>query len=222
MQTNMKKRLAVVSGIIVIVVIVVAAIVAGGSAAKTLTVAEAATGNYAGDKVQVAGNVVTGSFTIEVGQASFSIYDPEDGTTSELAVRYEGAVSSTFGNEVSAICTGRMDESGVLLATELVTKCPSKYESGVDALTVTQVFDYGEKIYDKPVKVLAFLAPGSLTTPGQAVRFSLVDEASSTVFLQVQFDGAIPDAVTDGMQLVVTGNMSADGIYHATDVAIAK
>ena len=221
MQTNMRKRLAVASGIIVIVIIVVAAIVAGGTAAKTLTVAEAATGDYAGDKVQVAGNVVTGSFTIEVGQAVFSIYDPDDGTASKLAVRYEGAVSSTFGNEVSAIVTGRMDDSGVLQATELVTKCPSKYESGVDALSVAQAIDYGEKIYDKPVKILAFLAPGSLTTPGQAVRFALVDDASSTVFLQVHYDGAIPDAVTDGTQLVVTGNMTADGIYHATDVAIA-
>ncbi|MBQ3386215.1 MAG: cytochrome c maturation protein CcmE, partial [Eggerthellaceae bacterium] len=77
MQKNMKRRLAVVSGVIVIVVIAVLAIVAGGTAAKSLTVAEAATGEHSGQKVQVAGNVVTDSFTIEVGKVVFSIYDPD-------------------------------------------------------------------------------------------------------------------------------------------------
>ena len=115
MQKNMKRRLAVVSGVIVIVVIVVLAIVAGGTAAKSLTVAEAATGEHSGKKVQVAGNVVTDSFTIQVGKIVFSIYDPEDNTGAQVHVTYEGAVSATFGNEVSAIVTGRMGEGGELL-----------------------------------------------------------------------------------------------------------
>lgn len=221
MQKNMKKRLAVVSGVIVLVVIVVLAIVAGGTAARNLTVAQAATGEYAGDKVQVAGNVTTGSFTMGVGQVTFSIYDPDDTSGAQLSVRYEGAVSSTFGNEVSAIVTGRMDENGCLQATELVTKCPSKYESGVDALTVAKVFEYGDKILNKPIKVMAYLVPDSLTTPGKAVRLAVSDGEGQQA-LEVQFDGAIPDAVTDGMALVITGNMAGDGIFHATDVALSK
>ena len=223
MRKNMKKRLFVVSGIIVVVVIVVLAIVAGGSAAKSLTVAQATSGNHAGEKVQVSGNVVTDSFTIEVGKATFAIYDPEDTTGARLRVTYEGAVSSTFGNEVSAIVTGRMTETGELLATELVTKCPSKYESGVDALTVAQILSYGEQVYGKPVKVAARLAVGTLTTPGKSVRFSLTDDATGSAagtLLDVQFDGALPDAVSDGISLVVTGSMGADGIFRATDVGL--
>ena len=140
---------------------------------------------------------------------------------SQLHVTYEGAVSATFGNEVSAIVTGRMGEGDELLATELVTKCPSKYESGVDALTVAQIISYGEQVYGKPVKVAAYLAPNTLTVPGKAVRFSVADEATAgATTLDVRFDGALPDAIADGMMLVLTGSMSADGIFHATDVAL--
>ena len=133
---------------------------------------------------------------------------------------FEGAVSSTFGNDVSAIVTGRMDDDGVLRATELVTKCPSKYESGVDALTVERLLAYGTQILDKPVKVAALLQAGSLTTPGQAVRFVLADSTAAATALQVQFDGALSDEVADGRALVVTGSLGADGIFHATDVAL--
>ena len=225
MRKNMKKRLFVVSGIIVVVVIVVLAIVAGGSAAKSLTVAEAASGTHAGEKVQVSGNVVTDSFTIEVGKAVFSLYDPADPTGAKLRVTYEGAVSSTFGNEVSAIVTGRMTEAGELLATELVTKCPSKYESGVDALTVDQILSYGEQVYGKPVKVTGQLAAATLTTPGKAVRFCLTNDpnghaAGDWAMLDVQYDGALSDGIADGVTLVVTGSMGEDGRFHATDVAL--
>ena len=219
---NMKRRVVVVSGIIVLVVIVVLAIVAGGSAAKSITVAEAASGGFAGKKVQVAGNVVPGSFSITEHAVTFSVYDPDDPKGSAtLPVAYDGAVSATFGNDVAAIVTGLMDADGTLYATQLVTKCPSKYESGVDALTVARVLEYGGQIVDKPVKVAAVLVPGSLTVPGGAVRFVLADDASAATILKVQYDGAIPDAVTDGTPLIVTGSLGADGVFHATDVALS-
>lgn len=216
----MKKRLVVVSGVIALVVIIVLAVVSAGGAARSITVAQAASGTFAGDKVQVSGQVATGSFTLEQGGVNFALYDTADPTGARVQVRYEGTISATFGNEVSAIVTGRMGEDGVLYATTLVTKCPSKYESGVDALTVAQIKDYGSQIADKPVKVVALLAPSTLTTPGAAVRFSVCDEAAPTVLLDVQFDGALSDEVRDNIKLVVTGSMGADGIFHATDVAL--
>ena len=45
---------------------------------------------------------------------------------------YQGAASSTFGDDVTAICTGRVGDDGVLRCSELVTKCPSKYEGAGD------------------------------------------------------------------------------------------
>lgn len=58
----------------------------------------------------------------------FSIYDPEGDPNTQLEVEYKGAASSTFGNDVVAICTGRLDDAGTLQCAELITKCPSKYE----------------------------------------------------------------------------------------------
>lgn len=71
----------------------------------------------------------------------------------QLEVRYDGAASSTFGNDVTAICTGKINDAGVLECSELVTKCPSKYENADSALTVEQLLGYGESVYGKVVKV---------------------------------------------------------------------
>ena len=115
--------------------VVILAVVGGTSSAKTVSVAEAATGSYADQKIQVSGNVVENSFATEGNVLTFDIYDPNGDITQQLRVRFEGGVSATFGNDVTAICTGKVGEDGVLNASELVTKCPSKYENATNALT---------------------------------------------------------------------------------------
>ena len=221
MKAKQKRRMFAVGGVIVVVVILVLAIVAGGSAARTLTVAEAASGDYSGDKVQVSGQVVTGSFELTPELASFSIYDGEADpkAATPLKIEFRGAVSSTFGNGVTAIVTGRLDEAGVLQATELVTKCPSKYESGTDALSVEQLISYGAQVQDKPVRVSAVMVSGSLVGPGAAVRFSAADEAGATPVLPVQFDGAIPDEAMTS-RIILTGSIGTDGVFVCTALAM--
>lgn len=221
MNRKMKRRLAVVSGVVVVVVIVVAAIVAGGQAARSITIAQALSGDYTSQKVQVTGNVVTGSFSLTSDSAAFWLYDEEADEDAEhpLQVVYHGSVSATFGNGVQAIATGRLDDHGVLQATELVTKCPSKYESGTDALTVAQLIGYGDQVIDKPVKVRAQVV-GSLALPGAALRFQVADDASSTPTLGVNFDGALPDVFASGSEVVLTGSIAVDGVFYATDVAL--
>lgn len=132
MNKKMRKRLAVVSAAVVITLAIVLGVVGEGTSSKSVSVMEAASGNFVGQKVQVSGNVVENSFVAEGDVLSFSIYDPEGDSEAQLEVRYAGAASSTFGNDVTAICTGRLGDDGVLQATELITKCPSKYE-GADA-----------------------------------------------------------------------------------------
>jgi D-alanyl-D-alanine carboxypeptidase len=69
-----------------------------------------------------------------------------------------------FENDVTAICTGKKGKDGVLVCSELVTKCPSKYESDEDALSIADLLDYGFSEYtvkklslpknaEKPVKI---------------------------------------------------------------------
>ena len=220
MNSKTKRRLVAVTGIIVIVLIAVLAVVGGNSAARTVSVAEAA--ELSGDaKIQVTGNVVENSFSIDGDILRFSVYDPEADPSAEtrLDVRYDGGVSATFGNDVTAICTGKKDSDGVLVCSELVTKCPSKYESGVDALSVADLLGYGAKIVGKTVKVEGVVKAGSLDGVDADVRF-VISDGGSPAELSVKYAGALSDDVVEGAHVVLTGSMEASDLFAATNVAL--
>lgn len=219
MNAKMKKRMIAVSGVIVIVLILVLAFVGGNTAATTMSIAEAAENPQAGQKVQVSGNVVQDSFSTSNDVLTFKIYDPEGDPSTQLEVRYDGAASSTFGNDVTAICTGKINDAGVLECSELVTKCPSKYENADSALTVEQLLGYGESVYGNVVKVAGSVGAGSLKAAGQGDRFILVD-AETGDSMPVVFEGALSDGIADGSAVVLTGSLGADGKFAATDVAL--
>ena len=219
MNAKMKKRMIAVSGVIIIVLILVLAFVGGNTAATTMSIAEAAENPQAGQKVQVSGNVVQDSFSTSNDVLTFKIYDPECDPATQLEVRYDGAASSTFGNDVTAICTGKINDAGVLECSELVTKCPSKYENADSALTVEQLLGYGESVYGNVVKVAGSVGAGSLKAAGQGDRFILVD-AETGEAMPVVFEGALSDEVSDGSAVVLTGSLGADGKFAATDVAL--
>ena len=219
MNAKMKKRMIAVSGVIVIVLILVLAFVGGNTAATTMSIAEAAENPQAGQKVQVSGNVVQDSFSTSNDVLTFKIYDPEGDPATQLEVRYDGAASSTFGNDVTAICTGKINDAGVLECSELVTKCPSKYENADSALTVEQLLGYGESVYGNVVKVAGSVGAGSLKAAGQGDRFILVD-AETGDSMPVVFEGALSDGIADRSAVVLTGSLGADGKFAATDVAL--
>ena len=195
MNAKMKKRMIAVSGVIIIVLILVLAFVGGNTAATTMSIAEAAENPQAGQKVQVSGNVVQDSFSTSNDVLTFKIYDPEGDPATQLEVRYDGA------------------------ASELVTKCPSKYENADSALTVEQLLGYGESVYGNVVKVAGSVGAGSLKAAGQGDRFILVD-AETGEAMPVVFEGALSDEVSDGSAVVLTGSLGADGKFAATDVAL--
>lgn len=219
MNTKTKRRMVVVTGIIVIVLVVILAVVGGSSSAKSVSIADAASGNMADQKIQVTGNVVENSFETKDNVLTFAIFDPNGDPSQHLNVRYDGGVSATFGNDVTAICTGKIGDDGVLHASELVTKCPSKYENATDALGVTQLLSYGEEVVDKPVKVTGIVKTGTLTAAGGGDRFVLVD-AEGGEELAVLFEDALSDEIKDGSALVLTGSLNAEGKFTATNVAL--
>ena len=153
MNTKTKRRMGMVTGIIVIVLIVILAVVGGASSAKAVTVADAVTGDFADQKIQVTGNVVENSFETNDNVLTFSIYDPDGDPSQELRVRYDGGVSATFGNDVTAICTGKIGEDGVLHASELVTKCPIKgneYQRNQrDQISCGKLLQWGQRYHRK-------------------------------------------------------------------------
>ncbi len=220
MNAKLKKRMIVVSGIIVVVLILVLAFVGGNTAAQTVKVGDVVgNSSFAGQKVQVSGNVVPGSFSTVDDVLTFSIYDPDAGETDQLVVRYDGAASSTFGNDVTAICTGRIGDDGTLSASELVTKCPSKYENAEEALTISQLLGYGDSVLDKPVKVAGAIKAGTLAPAGQGERMVIVDGESGDE-LAIVYEGALSDEAVEGATVVLTGSIGGDGRFTATDVAL--
>ncbi len=222
MNTKTKRRLVVVTGIVIMVLVIVLAVVGGSGAAKNITVADAASGKFAGERVQVTGMVADDSFALEDGTLAFDIYDPEGDHNVVLYVEYSGASSSTFGNGITAICTGVLsDDSSKLVATEMITKCPSKYESAADVLSIERLLDYGQGIVGKPVKILGTLEAGSLKPVGSAEeRFVLIDADGASSHVSVLYDGALSNEVKDNTQLVVSGALTEDGVFMATEVAL--
>lgn len=218
MNTKTKKRLILVSGVIIIVLIVVLAFVGGNTAAKTISVGEAVDGVYEDQKVQVSGNVVDNSFETTGNTLTFDIYDPEGDASKQLHVSFEGGVSATFGNDVVAICTGKI-ENGVLHASELVTKCPSKYESASNALTVERLLEYGSEVYDKPVKIIGEVKADTLKPAGQGDRFVLLGE-EGTEEIPVEFDGALSEEIQEGTTVIVSGSLGSNLKFIATSVAL--
>lgn len=219
MNTKTKRRMIAVTGVIVIVVIILLAVVGGNSAAKTVTVAEAVQPDMQNKKIEVTGNVVENSFTFDDDGLTFSIFDPDGDPSTQLTVRYEGGVSATFGNDVTAICTGRVNSDGVLECSELVTKCPSKYENATDALSISQLLGYDDSIIDKPVKVTGTVLDGTVASVDSDVRFVIVD-ADTNEELSVIYDGALSDDVKGGATVVLTGSLTSDRAFSATDVAL--
>jgi cytochrome c-type biogenesis protein CcmE len=244
-NSRLKRRLVVVTGAIVIVIVVVLAIVSSTTASHTISVAQAASGSYNGSKVQVTGKVVDNSFVIEGDVLSFLISEDADAAgaggadatgasgsngansssfaPAQLKVIYDRGVSATFGNQVTAICTGTINEQGVLICTELVTQCPSKYENAATALGVSQLLDYGSDIFDKPVKVTGTIKAGTLGPVGQASRFVLVDATGGTGEareLPISYDGALSADIKDGATVVLTGSLLSLREFEATEVAL--
>ena len=220
MNSKLRRRLIVVTGVIIIVIIVVLAIVQGATGARTVSVAEAASGDFAGRRIQVSGKVVDNSYEITDNILTFAIYD-EAAPLTQLWVRYDGALSATFGNQVTAICTGTMSGDGILDCYTLVTQCPSKYESATDALSVSRLLAYGPEAVDVTVKVSGSVKDKSLQPAGSTTRLVLVDLKTGEE-LPIHFNGGLASEIKDGSTLVITGSLDRQGLFLATDVSLEE
>lgn len=91
------------------------------------------TAEKSGRTAQVAGKWVKAKgqeYNADVNEFRFTMAD-EQGV--EMPVVLHGAKPNNFEMSVSVVATGRI-EDGALHATNILTKCPSKYESGGDVL----------------------------------------------------------------------------------------
>ena len=233
MNARLKRRLLAVTAVVIVVFIVMLAVVTAGTTARSVSVAEVLAGDVTeGERVEVTGIVTDDSYSMDGTTATFAITDDDsdstaaDGSTAEaLTVTYDGAISATFGSGITAICTGVLGSDGVLEASELVTKCPSKYEDSSDSLTIAELLAYGDDIVSTTVKVSGTVTSDGIAGADEAVRFTLTDstdDSTESATLDVAYDGALPDGAAAGATLVVTGSLSAYGTFEAPDVALGE
>ncbi len=77
-------------------------------------------------KVRVSGKVVPGSIRNEIdGSLEFTIADGEE----TLDVKYKGIVPDIFKDDIEAVVEGLYTPDNVFVASLLLAKCPTKYES---------------------------------------------------------------------------------------------
>ena len=213
MNKKAKRRLVVTGGIVAIAMLVIVAIAGSGGAASSLTVGDLLTGDYAGKKVQVTGSVVDGSIETDGTAVRFAI-TPEEGDGSETVdVVYEGALPATFGSGVVAICTGTVDDSHMLKCTEMVTKCPSKYESAEGSLTVKGLIDQADTMMFEDTKVCGYIQ-GEVNDASADYRFVIESQGAA---LKVVYDGGLDEQIADGVAVVISGHLDSDGVFVATE-----
>ncbi|KAB2845615.1 MAG: cytochrome c maturation protein CcmE [Melioribacteraceae bacterium] len=73
------------------------------------------------------------NYEIDRERNLFSFY-MEDYNGTEIRVVYKGAIPNNFESATSVVVTGKYNsENGYFMASDILTKCPSKYEEQFDA-----------------------------------------------------------------------------------------
>lgn len=104
-------------------------------------------GAVLGDSIQYDAQTLTLKFTVvhipsdnkiieaQGGLANVLHAAVEDKTQARLSVVYKGVKPDLLKNEAQAIMTGKMAADGSFTATELLLKCPTRYEEAVPEQT---------------------------------------------------------------------------------------
>jgi len=205
-----RNRLIGVTAIVLLAIVAIFASIGGrGGTAYYKSVEEVASdAALQGERVKVGGAVVAASWDKKSNPMRFTIRDEKDtaGSGPTVKVVYNGAVPSTFGDGVTAIVTGTLSADGTIEADEMITKCPSKYESMIGTT----------------VKTTGYVKAGTIVAPGGGARFIVTSDKTGGEEIPVVFEGALPSGMTDGSQVVLTGALEADGNFVATNVAMEQ
>jgi cytochrome c-type biogenesis protein CcmE len=79
---------------------------------------------YYGKEIQIIGNV-TGPLTGDSTSLKFTLKDEQD----DIIVSYKGPIPQNFMEGINVVVIGELDTNGQLIANQILTKCPSKYDT---------------------------------------------------------------------------------------------
>ena len=130
---GMRKKTYIIGGIIIFIALCSLGFVAfRGAATYYYTVAEilSKANSLNGQTVRVAGPVVGNSLEVSkspVNSAKFVMHD-RDNTQLVLTITYQGTLPDAFKEGTDAVAEGKLNPNGVFEASQIIVKCPSKYE----------------------------------------------------------------------------------------------
>lgn len=142
--------IVIVGAVMAIGLAVVGTSTSGGAGMYNYTLAQltAPGSDLQGRDIKVAGRVKRGSVRGEPASASFR-FDLEDTSGHALTVAYARLLPDPFEEGRDAIVQGRM-EHGVLMASSLTVKCPSRY-GDASSMSPEQQKKYYDTEYRKHV-----------------------------------------------------------------------
>lgn len=214
MNKRARVRLIVV-GVAIAVIGVAAYFVLQGSGQDILTVTQISDGAVEpGVRVKVTGMVIGESWDGSANPMRFDIRD--DGTTGpDLAVVYPGTVPSGFGEKTSATLTGVLGAGGVFEASEMLTQCPSKYESQ-EPTTVAAILGDVENATGVTVRIT-----GVVVQEPVGNMLKLADSPDGTQVLDVTIPGPIEGLVA-GTTVEGAGQLGSNGVFKATGLTVTR
>lgn len=213
-------------GVTAIILISVAAIfvtTSKGSVAYSETVSKATSDkSLVGKRIKVTGQVVPGSWDKKSNPLVFQIRDEGKTSGDTLKVTYAKGAPSTFGDDAVAIVTGELKSDNSMVADDLLTKCPDKYQSRTGAETVASLLQKKGVVTGKYVRVGGYVKAGSLQKAGSTPRFVVTSDKGGGTEMPVLFDKVTPAGFADNVEIVLSGTLGTDGTFAATEVSLAK
>jgi cytochrome c-type biogenesis protein CcmE len=84
--------------------------------------------------------------------------------------------------------------------------------------TISEMAAMKDEAYGKRLRVGGDVEPGSIQRVGNAVQFTLVQDANT--HLKVAYNGSdpLPDTFKDGAQALADGKLDKSGVFHASKI----
>jgi len=221
-RVNKRARVRLI-GVTAIILVAVGAIILGagsGDGSYARSVSEALDDpELVGERVRVTGTVIDGSWDQGVKPMLFDIRDEGASSGPVINVVYSGSPPDTFGDGATAIVTGILSGDGSLDATDMITKCPTKYAAADGAMTVEDVLSSGANVIGTEITITGLVA-SDIQPAGGDSRFAIASTSAGEK-IGIAFDGSLPSDIDEGDAVVITGEMRDDGFFHAIEVALS-
>jgi len=221
MNSRARNRLIGISAVLVIVAVAGLAFLFFHGTSLSLDVDRLynSENRYVGETIQLSGTVVAGSWDRQSNPMRFKVFNEDSGTDAEISVIYEGTPPANFGDGTGTIITGEVLQDNIVSSNHMVTTCPSRYDTSDNTVAVEALFDGEMDMVDIPVRVSARVVNGSIAPPGTDIRLVVHDIEDPSIELPVIFTGGLADSIIDGVPVVLTGHLNADGAFEAELVA---